>query len=148
MLERSDNERTMMQRSLAARGYKVLGSATLSELMQILSAEQISVVIIDNDMLDDPDEGIVETLRASERARGIPIVLLSSRAFVFDVERYLRMGVDRCIAKPIRFNELAQTCRELITARSNIDAGSAAAAKENKPKILKAGTVPGDDLLH
>jgi len=151
VLERSESERNMMVRSLTARGYKVLGSATLPELTEILVAEKVSLIIIDNDMLDDPEEGIVESLRASERSRSVPIVLLSSRAFVFDVERYLRMGIDRCIAKPIRFNEFAQTCRELISARSSIEAGSAANktdSKVNKPKILKSGMNPGDDLLH
>ena len=39
---------------------------------------------------------------------------LSAKAFVFDIERFLKLGVDRCLSKPVELRELALTARRLI----------------------------------
>ena len=44
----------------------------------------------------------------------MPIILLSAKAFVFDIEHFLKLGVDRCLTKPVELSELADTARRLI----------------------------------
>ncbi len=56
------------------------------------------------------------TLRNHAKNPKLPIILLSSRAFSFDVEQYLRAGVDKCFAKPVELQELARTCGVLSGA--------------------------------
>ncbi len=51
----------------------------------------------------------------------MPIVLLSSKAFVFDIERFLKLGVDRCLSKPVPLGELALTARRLIDENRSLD---------------------------
>jgi CheY-like chemotaxis protein len=53
-------------------------------------------------------------VREEQRDRHIPVLLLTRRAFLADVERYLREEVDRCLAKPVRLVELARACRAAL----------------------------------
>ena len=63
---------------------------------------------------DLPGEEMVAAIRSTPQAQTIPIILLSAHAFVFDIERFLKLGVDRCLAKPVPLGELALTARRLI----------------------------------
>ncbi len=45
--------------------------------------------------------------------KSLPIVLVSSRAFVFDIEKQLRAGIDRSLVKPVALHDLTKICDEL-----------------------------------
>jgi DNA-binding response OmpR family regulator len=74
----------------------------------------VELAVVESDMPDLPGEEMVAAIRSSPNAAGVPIILLSSKAFVFDIERFLKLGVDRCLSKPVTLSEVAVTVRRLI----------------------------------
>ena len=70
-------------------------------------------------MPDIDGEDMVLAIRANPKASGVPIIMLSAKAFVFDIEHFLKLGVDRCLSKPVELSELASTARRLIDESTN-----------------------------
>ena len=80
------------------------------------------LVLLDDRSADEDDGRIINTIRESGPP-DLRIALLSGRAFTFDIERYLKKGVDRCVSKPVPLKKLGHICRELIS-RKLTDSGA------------------------
>ena len=106
--------RELAEKFLAAQGFAVLLAANGREVMKMLREEKVELAIVENDLPDLSGEELVAAIRANPRAAGLPLILVSSKAFVFDIERFLKLGVDRCVSKPFELGELAYTVRRLI----------------------------------
>lgn len=114
LLEKNAGERNMTVKYLSHLGFKVSAAERTVEAIDILRSTKIDLAIVGNNVVDDPKEDLVSLIRNNAKNSSLPIVLISSRAFTFDIERYLRSGVDRCLIKPLKLREIAQTCRDLI----------------------------------
>jgi len=114
LVERDEGERNMLSRYLSHSGFKVVCAESKLAAIDVLHEQAVAVVVLDNNVTDDPDESLVETIRKNTPVSSLPIVLLSSRAFVADIKHYLREGVDRCLVKPVELQYLAEICRNLI----------------------------------
>ena len=57
----------------------------------------------------------VENLRANDRTRDIPVVMLTARDFEMDDEMKERLGISACISKPFSPRELVRTVKEVLT---------------------------------
>jgi signal transduction histidine kinase/CheY-like chemotaxis protein len=148
LVAREDRERELVARYLGHAGFGMTSVGTLVAAVEALRARGAGLVLIDNDVLDYSSEDIVGALRSASPGTALPCVLLSSRAFVFDIEKYLRAGVDRCLSKPIDMQTLAQTCREVLDAKTLL--GSAPGSASGAPEV-KGGKAPrsrGDDVFH
>ncbi len=126
LIEEDKNERALVSRYLTSRGFVVFEGHAPDEIVTALRGTAVRVALVDNRLIDSPESEIIATLRRNG-SPSLRIVLLSSRAFTFDIERYLLAGVDRCISKPIPLKTLGQICRSLID-------GAAAA-----PRLIKQG---------
>jgi DNA-binding response OmpR family regulator len=60
---------------------------------------------------------VLAHIRASERTRHVPVMFLTARSSVEDVERALRMGADHYMTKPFSGAELVRTVKLLLTER-------------------------------
>lgn len=120
LLETDDGERKMLERHLCHTGFRVAAAASKGEALELLHAEDFKLAILDNKVIDKPDEDLLKSLRDNSKSAYMPIVLLSSRAFVFDIEKYLKAGVDRCLTKPISLKELSVICRDLIDGEDGL----------------------------
>lgn len=114
LVERDEGERNMISRYLSHIGFRVLASGAMIEAMQQVRENKIDLAVIGNNVADNPDEDIVSMVRKNAAHEKLPVIVVSSRAFVFDIERYLKAGVDRCLVKPLKLKELASICRTLI----------------------------------
>jgi len=106
--------REMLGKYLGHQGFKIIHATNGSEVLSILKQNNIQLAVVENDMPDSSGEDMISAIRGTPKAAAVPIILLSSRAFVFDIERFLKLGVDRCLSKPVSLNEIAQTARRLI----------------------------------
>ena len=116
ILSEDSQETRTIARYLARLRFTLAYASNSLEAVESLKLADIDVVIIDNsaqDIEQGTERELVSRLRENVRNRKLPIVLLSSRAFSFDVEKYLKAGVDKCLAKPVELQELARTCCEL-----------------------------------
>ncbi len=114
VLQREDGERGMLVRYLRHIGFAPVSAATREDAALLLREQRVALAIIDNGAVDSPDDNIVETVRKLAANDHLPLVLVTSRAFVFDIEKYLKAGVDRCLVKPIQLKELGHITRSLI----------------------------------
>ncbi|MCO6431996.1 MAG: response regulator [Deltaproteobacteria bacterium] len=114
LVERDEGERTMMARYLAHNGFLVASASSTLEALEVFKTRKIDLAIIDNNVVDNPSDDIIKAVREMPNGQTLPIVLVSSRAFVFDIEHYLKTGIDRCLIKPVKLSELGHICRQLL----------------------------------
>ena len=112
---------------LTQHSFNVVLAESQSELLKLAKTIPIALALVENDSPELKGEDVIGSIRSIPSIEGIPIVLMSSKAFVFDIERFLKLGVDRCLTKPIKLQELALTVRRLIDEASggSLDNGEA-----------------------
>lgn len=122
VLQKSDGERELVAKYLSRQGFCVMAASNKLEAQEILAEKDIKLIVIDNNVIDVPKDDIVEAIRSATPTKSIPIVLLSSKAFISDIKRYLKEGVDRCLIKPVPLSEMASICRNLIDGNKALTA--------------------------
>jgi len=134
LVDHNEEARSMLERYLVHQGFNVVSATSNAELIRLVQDHKIELAVVENDMPDTSGEEIITLLRSSPKTSKVPIILLSSKAFVFDIERFLKLGVDRCLSKPVDLSEIATTSRQLIDeARSLKGEGSEEEDEEITP---------------
>lgn len=106
--------RGMLELYLKNQGFEVIGAGEGRDVLRILRDQKVELAIVENDLQELSGEEIIAAIRSNPKLAALPVVLISAKAFVFDIERFLKLGVDRCLSKPVPLHELAQTARRLI----------------------------------
>lgn len=154
LVETEEGERDVMSRYLTHLGFKVIPVGTQLEALEALRENRVELAMIDNRVVDSPNENenVINAIR-SETEQKFPIILVSSRAFVFDIEKYLKAGIDLCLTKPLELKELGHICRGLIDntyspdpASNNLTKIDSAQSKKGQPAVSRAIKI--DDILH
>lgn len=114
LVDHDRETREMLSRYLGHQGFSILEAQSGRDVAQIIRSKEVRLVVVENDMPDLSGEEMVAIIRGFAKTATVPIILLSSRAFVFDIERFLKLGVDRCLSKPVELSDLAVTARQLI----------------------------------
>jgi two-component system cell cycle response regulator DivK len=109
-----DNEKNtkLFRDVLQAAGYVTLEAATGEDAIELAVAHEPALVLMDVQL---PGIDGVETLgrlRRDERTATIPVVALTAQAMSGDRERFLDVGFDGYLSKPIDIVELIQAVRE------------------------------------
>lgn len=147
LVEPDDGERAMLTRYLSHVGFNVVGARSKSEALDLFRDKKIELAIVDNNTVDNPQEDMVKVIRDSAGWMSLPIVLVSSRAFVFDIEKYLRAGIDRCLSKPVALKTLGLTCRQLID-ESRRGGVREKTAQKDKGTPAQTRVLRADDIYH
>ncbi len=121
LVDLASSSRKMLERYLGEHDFVVSVAESASDVVRQIRDGEVELAVIENDIPELSGEQIVSTIRAMPKGAGVPIVLLSSKAFVFDIERFLKLGVDRCLSKPVSLGEIALTARRLIDENRNLD---------------------------
>jgi ActR/RegA family two-component response regulator len=116
-VQKEGKEGELLNRALDARGFKVVHANELGEAMKLIGQSELKALVVDDQLTEQRD---LPQIRQLKERNKIATVLITSRAFEFDTERYLKLGFDRCVAKPIRANELAMILREIIDTEVKI----------------------------
>lgn len=156
VVESDIGERKMLARYLTHIGFKVAAIANKLEFGHYLREHKVDLVILDNKIIDNPEEDLLKHVRDDAKSAHLPLIVLSSRAFVFDIEKYLKAGVDRCLSKPVSLKELGLICRSLIDGDCKEetigaeDGSSRSQSKEKDEKAIKSHSrlIRVDDVLH
>ncbi len=114
MVSPEDEERILVARYLRSVGFDILFASTENEARHYLRSGGVSLVLLTDRFVPTSGGRFASFVRDEERDRHIPVLLLTRRAFLADVERYLREDVDRCLPKPVRLAELARACRTAL----------------------------------
>ena len=113
LVEAHKGERLMVSKYLSSIGFRVIEAEDKQGILEAFRGKCVRLALLDDKSLEDENGRIVRLVR-EYGPPDIRIVLLSSHAFTFDVERFLRQGIDRCVAKPVPLKKLGHVCREVI----------------------------------
>lgn len=148
LIDRSDSERPLLAKYLEHVGFVVDQAAEPKDALPRLAHNDYKLVLLGNDLADDSDERFIAELRALPSSGSLPVMVLSSRAFAFDVEKYLKLGIDRCLTKPLELQEIASAILDVMRSHGP------STSPKSEP-LTGANQPPGgshkpksDDLLH
>lgn len=116
LCDKNIEERRMAAKYLQESGFQVIQVESTKAVRQLVNDSDIAAVVLDNSVLDHGGNQIIQELRATGRGY-VPLVVLTSRAFEFDLEDYLRQGADRCVAKPISLAELSAAVEDVVAIK-------------------------------
>lgn len=135
----NDGERAMITRYLSCVGFTLTLADTREQAEECLHRTKFDLIVVDNNITDTFKFEIAEGFRSASSNPSLPIILLSSRAFVFDIQKQLRLGVDRYLTKPIRLEELGRICQEIIHSESRVVGKIVSTPKEGQGTTLRSG---------
>jgi two-component system cell cycle response regulator DivK len=114
-----DNEKNMklFRDVLAATGYRTLEATTGVQAVEMASAHEPDLVLMDIQLPDLDGVEALQRLRADARTAKIPIVALTAQAMRGDRERFLAAGFDGYLSKPVNIRDLVETVRQRCEGR-------------------------------
>lgn len=118
LVEDSDVARESLRRLLTGAGYEVVEARDGAEGLELARAQTFDLISTDVMMPHLDGYELTRALRASERHRDTPIVMVTSRGERIDRVRGFDAGVDEYITKPHDRQELLQAVARLLGRRA------------------------------
>lgn len=118
LMESNGAERDVTSRYLQSKGFTVIAVSTETEALDVLRLGEVKLVLMDNNLIDRQHEDVIQSIRDAAQSNLLPIILVSSKAFPFDIEKYLKIGIDLCLSKPVSLHKLASVCRKVLDGSS------------------------------
>jgi two-component system, cell cycle response regulator DivK len=109
-----DNARNMklVRDLLQATGYRTFEATTGEEAVELALSHAPAVVLMDVQLPGIDGVEALARLRQDERTASIPVLAVTAQAMSGDRERFLEVGFDGYLAKPIDVDELLGAVRE------------------------------------
>ncbi len=118
--------RTVISRMLKERGYKVDTANSGIEVLELHSKNKYNVILMDIHM---PEMDGIQTAQCIREREGTnyhtPIIAITAHALQGDRERFLELGMDEYIPKPVRMEEMFRVIEEVyVKIQMNSEANS------------------------
>lgn len=105
----------LLEVNFEMEGYEVLSATDGEEAVRRALEERPDLMVCDIMMPNVNGLEVVERLRADERTRSMPIVLLSAKAQANEIQKGLEVGADEYLTKPFDPLELVERVQALLT---------------------------------
>ena len=114
-----DNEKNMklFHDVLRAAGYETLEATTGGRAVELAVEHEPDLVLMDVQLPDIDGVEALGRLRADERTASIPVLALTAQAMHGDRERFLAVGFDGYVSKPVDIVALVDTVKVVLKAR-------------------------------
>jgi two-component system, cell cycle response regulator DivK len=116
VVEDNDMNMKLVRDVLQARGYSTLEATTGEDAVQLARTLDPALVLMDVHLPGIDGIEALAQLRADERTNTIPVVALTAQAMRGDGERFLRVGFDGYLSKPVDLVELIRVVERTATA--------------------------------
>ena len=100
---------------LGRRGYVIQGVTNGNAAIEVLKTESPDLVILDVMMPGLDGYEVLTFIREPPRLEGLPVVMLTARAQLDDIQRGLTLGADAYLAKPFDPEELFSVVESLVS---------------------------------
>lgn len=113
-----DNERNMklFRDVLQASGYRTLEATTGEGALKLVIEHRPDLVLMDIHLPDVDGVEALDRLRADERTTSVPVLALTAQAMEGDRERFLAVGFDDYLSKPVNIADLVATVKRYCGA--------------------------------
>lgn len=101
---------------LSAEGYACLQTNEGEKAIEIAERELPDLVLLDIQLPGMDGITVGRVLRSQEKTRGLKIIALTAYAMKGDRERFLEMGFDGYISKPIKMKEFLSEIQGFLGA--------------------------------
>jgi two-component system, cell cycle sensor histidine kinase and response regulator CckA len=108
----------LLEAHLVPQGFKVVKAASGEEALNILSGNQIDLVLLDIMMPRMSGYEVLEKIRADKTIRLIPVVMVTALKATEDKINALEAGCDDFISKPFDRHELLARVKSLLRIKS------------------------------
>ncbi len=95
-------------------GVTVLEASDGLEALKLIANEQLSLVFSDVNMPGLDGLKLVRVLRADQRTRDIPIVMVTTEGATEDRDRAMALGATEYITKPVQAAKVVDTASRLL----------------------------------
>jgi two-component system, OmpR family, phosphate regulon response regulator PhoB len=114
----------VLQYNLRKEGHTVRATGTGAEALRLLDEDPLpELVLLDLMLPDISGIDVCRHLRAEERTRKIPVLMLTARGEEADRVRGFEVGADDYVTKPFSVRELMLRVRALLRRTSDKEAG-------------------------
>ena len=100
-----------LSESLQSQGYQVITAVDGVAAVNAARAEKPDLILLDLMLPLLDGFRVLKLLKADERYRGIPIIVITARANAEDWTLAMECGADGWLAKPVRVEELLEKVR-------------------------------------
>jgi two-component system, cell cycle response regulator DivK len=114
-----DNERNMklFRDVLHVTGYRTLEATTGAQAVELAAEHAPDLVLMDIELPDIGGVEVLSRLRADERTASIPVLAVTAQAMHGDRERFLSVGFDGYMSKPVNVVEFVGAVRQHCDGR-------------------------------
>lgn len=107
-IEDNEDNMTLVQRVLEARGYRLLKAMRGMDGVAIAESEHVDLILLDINLPDIDGHEVARRLRSSAKREltRIPIIAVTANALKGDAQKALDAGCDVYMSKPINIREL------------------------------------------
>jgi len=99
---------------LRNNGYEPIAAGNGEEAYDLACSEHPDIIIADYQMPVMTGLELIEKLRANDKTRNIPVILLTARSFAIDEARQHELRISQCITKPFSPRELLRTIEDIV----------------------------------
>lgn len=139
IVEDDENIRDMEGYALKNSGYEVRGFSDGASMLSELEAALPKLILLDIMLPGDDGLTILRKIRANDRTKKIPIMMVTAKTTELDKVRGLDMGADDYLAKPFGIMELVSRVKALLRRSETVESVS-----KGKPR-LSFGGISMDD---
>ena len=100
---------------LGRKGYDIHGVLTGKAAVEYLMSNRPDLVILDVMMPGLDGYEVLSFIRSDDSLAGIPVVMLTARAQLDDIQKGLSLGADAYLAKPFDPEELLSVVESVIS---------------------------------
>ena len=96
-------------------GHRVLSAVDGSQSLQLLAQQRVDVLLLDVQMPGTDGLAVLKALRQSEKLTRahLPVLMLTGQAMDGDPERFIALGADGYVSKPVNRDKLDQAIKQL-----------------------------------
>ena len=106
---------TLTRALLEQLGHRVLTVADGSQALDLVKQQKVDVLLLDVMMPAMDGLSALKVLRRSEKHTGahLPVLMLTGQAMDGDHERFIALGADGYVSKPVNHDKLEQAIKQL-----------------------------------
>ena len=117
IVEDNQDSRELVVKILKNKGYQMIEAADGEEALQKAVTERPNLILMDISIPKVDGYEVTRRLKSQEDFKDIPIVALTAHAMKGDREKFLGMGFEGYISKPINIHELPEQVRACLRGK-------------------------------